>query len=182
MEPLIGASSLRTLCRAGIAPHKAKDILTAIVVLLSAARPLRFVPNLHPSHVFWDDGKVLLAGSGLSKLNIDKEFILKNSKYRAAFRTDWFVTPEFCGNPSPEKVLESEDIIEKTIVYYLGLLTYWMLEGRVPFSGGVATTPVRLANFSAAERLINAALAPVENRIRIYEFKDIMRDISWGWD
>ncbi len=182
VEPLIRASSLRTLCRAGIAPHKAKDILTAIVVLLSAARPLRFIPNLHPSHVFWDDGKVLLAGNGLSKLNIDKEFIRKNSKYRAAFRTDWFVTPEFCVNPSREKTLDSDDVVEKTIVYYLGLLTYWMLEGRFPISGGAAVTPIKLTKFAAAERLINAALAPVENRIRIYEFKDIMRDISWGWD
>ncbi|MBF0554352.1 MAG: hypothetical protein HQK96_07280, partial [Nitrospirae bacterium] len=103
-------------------------------------------------------------------------------KYRAAFRTDWFVTPEFCGNPSREKTLDSDDVIEKTIVYYLGLLTYWMLEGRFPFSGGVAVTPIKLTKFGAAERLINAALAPIENRIRIYEFKDIMRDISWGWD
>ncbi|MBF0458629.1 MAG: VCBS repeat-containing protein [Nitrospirae bacterium] len=184
VEPLIKVPSLRTLCRTGMVPHKARDILTAITALLSTARPLRFIPNLHPSHVFWNGGKVLLAGNGLSKLHIDREIILNYRKYKTSFEADGFVTPEFCREPSPEKTLGSEEAIEKTIVYYLGLLAYWMLEGRPPFSGvpPESGTPVSLTKFSEAERLINAALAPVQKRIRIYEFKDIMQDIRWGWD
>ncbi|MCG6550777.1 MAG: hypothetical protein L7F77_00510 [Candidatus Magnetominusculus sp. LBB02] len=182
VEPLISAPSLKALGRTGIPPHKARDILAAAIKLLSAARPLRFIPNLHPSHVFWDNSRVFFAGNGLSKPHIDREIILHSRKYKTAFKTEWFVTPEFFDNPSPQKILENEDLTEKTIVYYLGLLLYWMLEGRFPFSGIPAATPVRLSTFNEAQGLIDAALAPVEKRIRIYEFKDIMRDIRWGWD
>ncbi|MBF0319274.1 MAG: hypothetical protein HQL01_05670 [Nitrospirae bacterium] len=187
VEPVIKAESLRTLGTAGILPHKAREILTSIITLLNFARPLWFIPNLHPSHVFWDNGKVMLAGNGLSKLAIDREIILNSQKYKATFKGnggDCFVTPEFYANPSPEQILGNEDNIEKAIVYYLGLLAYWMLEGRFPFESGppVSGTRIRMSRFNEAERLINAALAPVNNRIRIYEFEDLMRDIRWGWD
>ncbi|MEO5359338.1 MAG: hypothetical protein H7843_02695 [Nitrospirota bacterium] len=183
VEPLIRASSLKTLGVTGITPNKVKVILSAVVELLSAAQPLRFIPNLHPSHVFWDDGKVLLAGNGLSKLSIDRQIILHSRRYKAASRKDWFVTPEFLAEPLPEKVLASEELKEKTIVYCLGLLTYWMLEGRFPLNTPPGSgTPAVLTKFSDADRLVSAALAPAQNRIRLYEFKDIMRDIRWGWD
>jgi hypothetical protein len=184
VESIIRAASLRTLGTTGIPPHMAKDILASVVELLSAARPLWFVPNLHPSHIFWEDGRVLLTGSGLSKLAIDREVILNGPKYKTTFKTDWFVTPEFHANPSPEQVLGSEDVIEKTIVYYLGLLAHWMLEGRFPFGDGTPGqgTPSPMAKFGGAQRLINAALAPIQDRITIYEFHNIMQDISWGWD
>ncbi|KJU81526.1 hypothetical protein MBAV_006282 [Candidatus Magnetobacterium bavaricum] len=179
VETYITATPLKRML--GNLPLNAiQGILLSMAALIKRHSPLWFIPNLHPSNLFWDGESVYLSCTGLSKLTMDKDVVMLYRKSHRLLKQSVFMTPEFRRSPHPQKVLSDGFQIEKTVVYLLGTLTLWLIEGRLSTLQG--DQPLEelqsLKRYNGAYELVKRCMLPATERAGLKEFTDMVLSLN----
>ncbi|MBV6342493.1 MAG: VCBS repeat-containing protein [Candidatus Magnetobacterium sp. LHC-1] len=153
-----------------------QGVLLSLATLVKRHSPLWFIPNLHPSNLFWDGESVYLSCTGISKLSVDKDIVMLHRKVHKLLSHNAFMTPEFRRVPNPQKVLSDGFQIEKTVVYLLGALALLLLEGRLATLQG--DRPLEelesLKRYNGSYELVKRCMLPSTERATLKEFTDMV--------
>ncbi|MBF0538574.1 MAG: VCBS repeat-containing protein [Nitrospirae bacterium] len=153
-----------------------QGVLLSLATLIKRHSPLWFIPNMHPSNLFWDGEAVYLSCTGISKLAMDKDIIMLHRRLHRFLKQNVFMTPEFRRAPQPQKVLSDGFQIEKTVVYMLGTLALLLMEGRLSSLQG--DKPLKeldsLKRYNGAYDLIKRSMLPVTDRATLKEFTEMV--------
>ncbi|KJR43340.1 hypothetical protein MCHI_000762 [Candidatus Magnetoovum chiemensis] len=156
-----------------------KSVLLKAADFINTNAPLWFMPNIHPSCLFWDGKTLYFAAVGLSKLEMDKIILKRRLRSRGKSKNNRsFTAPEFIKKPNPHYFLSNKERFEQLAVYLLGLLAYYMFNHEFQANKQIVSIK-RLKHISAEshnkiEDLINAALSPADSRAPLSEFYDII--------
>ncbi|MEO5356110.1 MAG: VCBS repeat-containing protein [Nitrospirae bacterium YQR-1] len=178
VEQALPYKSLKRTAEKGITVKEAVEILVLLSECLLKYRSGWFVPNLHPSFIFKEGTNIYFSATGISKPNMDRIY-LKTFKNKTG--GDFFIDPSFVENPVVENVLSSTEAIEKNTVALLGLIAYYLIEGKPLIKDNFVSGQhiVQLTKCKSAGKAINSALSPPDERISLSEFCNLIREISW---
>ncbi|MBF0345112.1 MAG: VCBS repeat-containing protein [Nitrospirae bacterium] len=162
-----------------------QNILLSLLSLIKHHSPLWFIPNLHPSNLFWDGESIYLSCTGISKLTMDRDIVILHRKLHKYLKKNVFITPEFRQSPHPQKVLSDGFQIEKTLVYLLGTLTFWLMEGCF-YGDTILEESPSLKRYDGAYTLIKRCTLPVTDRATLKEFTEMVLRLqdrhALNWD